>query len=202
MGSDEKLQLQTEYSLNGLWGVLDLTHVKGLVVLAAGALIHAYKTIYVIKLLILVVTMWWVRFVIGTTQAVVRREWTGSQCKAGLFEFAGLSSFTSVIYFGVGQVHGLEWVTASWVAAWLTAETAMLASKFLPYMPAAHPLTKVMAAMIRFFHTRIDNMTDLMSRLGKKKKDGETDEQLPAEGQGPRQIGGGESGSERRTEDR
>lgn len=193
---DEKLALQLDLGWNGLLGVLQLNNVKVVVVTALTAWVHAYRTVYVVKILTLVVAMWWLRFCIGTIQAWRSKMWTAAQCKAGLFEFAILAAATGVIWFGTGQVSGLEWTASCWVTAWLTAETAAMASKILPHMPSQHPMTKLLAAMIRFFHSRIDNMTTIMDRLGKKKKEGDTDEPVNpvTETEVSGQIGGGESG--------
>lgn len=173
MGADEKLTTNMEIAYQAISSILDINRLKLAVVGTLVAFLKVYAHSYETRVIVLITMMWAIRFFIGTVEAVSKKEWTAAQCRGGLIEMGAICSATWCVYNVSTLNTNLSYLLTMWIAAWLTAEAAALAGKMLPYMNPHSPMTKLTAAMIRFFNRRVDNVTDLMNKLGKKKKENE-----------------------------
>lgn len=173
MGADEKLTTNMEIAYQAISSILDINRIKLAVISTLVALVEIYDHSYETRVIVLIAAMWAIRFTIGTIEAITKKEWTAAQCRGGLIEMGAICSATWCVYNVSTLNANLNYLLTMWIAAWLTAEAAALAGKLLPYMNPASPMTKLTAAMIRFFNRRVDNVTDLMNKLGKKKEKNE-----------------------------
>jgi hypothetical protein len=164
--TDEKMKIQFEYTWESIAGALSLNSIKATFLSVFTLWYYKFRTVYEVKIASLIFAIWLVRFSFGTVQAINRREWTSAQCKAGLKEMAGFCA-VAIVVWTASQIIGIQWILGTWLGCWLMAEVAALSSKIIVFLPNESPLTKLVSAFIYFFHGRIDNMSQLMRRLGR-----------------------------------
>lgn len=165
--SDEKISIQVEYFWEAFSAAISLNYIKATFLAIFTAWYQYYRSIYEFKIASLIFAMWVIRFSMGTVQAIKKREWTSTQCKAGLYEMGGFCAVTCAVW-AVSQIVGVNWVLGTWLGAWLMAEFAAVSAKILPALPEDSPLTSLISSFIFFFHGRISNMSDIMSKLGRR----------------------------------